>query len=520
MTTTKRPVILTTSDLAFSSMFDGNFEEIHFKTPSLLNVGSYLQLLCLGEDVRTDLTDISSLLRLNGCDIRQSLLQLQFWTRSAGGRHITKPFIPSGKKVKKSPPLTFFQNTETESEASNLPTTLPPCDTGCTETKLGLLNVEPKRDIWGLLRRPLDEVVCLDLLTDSRRRGVDLLYSNMEALLPLPLTQLTTCSHKLEPFISVSQEHSCVNPDETPASDTMPAHTRLLHTAESADYSDDGSPVKLSSRMKKNKRRHCLPDQDGLHSDSDSEESFLSLQKLQPTSRTKEDVKESLVSKVVKRKPLTLEERVKNVPVSQCLESLADFLDNMSYMDSSLVVHPERGSIHRRMSPVGAMLKDGMTDEWRIETDRGSWMGGDCILDIQATVEALSFHRCQDSVAKAWDNAQKLEGELGKQAVAELTLPVAPHCEGYSFTQDNPCQPQLVQRRREVMESLMLRGVVGTLGNRLAAALDYLPALRTICRSEQLKEEGKVKRRFLHYLDAIHLGLEKSTLQQLAEDFP
>lgn len=26
--------------------------------------------------------------------------------------------------------------------------------------------------------------------------------------------------------------------------------------------------------------------------------------------------------------------------------------------------------------------------------------------------------------------------------------------------------------------------------------------------------------RFLHYLDAIHLGLEKSTLQHLAEDFP
>lgn len=45
------------------------------------------------------------------------------------------------------------------------------------------------------------------------------------------------------------------------------------------------------------------------------------------------------------------------------------------------------------------------------------------------------------------------------------------------------------------MESLMFRGVFGTLGNRPAAALDYLPVLRTICRSEQLKEQGKVKRR-------------------------
>ena len=159
-------------------MFDGYFEEIHFKTPSVvskgdlsrsftvrlygvawscddkkfsqifqlssplplvqLNVSSYLQLLCLAEDMRTDPSDISSLLRLNGCDIRQSLLQLQFWTRSAGGRHITK----AGLK-----PETDGEATET-----SVPAALPPCDTGCTESRLGLLNTEPERDIWDLLK--------------------------------------------------------------------------------------------------------------------------------------------------------------------------------------------------------------------------------------------------------------------------------------------------------------------------------------------------------------------------------
>lgn len=33
-----------------------------------------------------DQRDVDSLLRLNSCDVRQSLLQLQFWTRSGGGR--------------------------------------------------------------------------------------------------------------------------------------------------------------------------------------------------------------------------------------------------------------------------------------------------------------------------------------------------------------------------------------------------------------------------------------------------
>lgn len=54
---------------------------------------------------------------------------------------------------------------------------------------------------------------------------------------------------------------------------------------------------------------------------------------------------------------------------------------------------------------------------------------------------------------------------------------------------------RLVQRRREMMESLLLRGVV-SLGSRAAAAVEYLPVLRDICRTEQLKEKGKIKRRW------------------------
>ncbi|XP_045897487.1 ATPase family AAA domain-containing protein 5 isoform X1 [Micropterus dolomieu] len=520
MTTTKRPVILTTSDPAFSTMFDGNFEEILFKTPSVLDVGSFLRLLCLAEDMRTDLWDVSSLLRLTGCDIRQSLLQLQFWTRSAGGRNVTRPLTHTGKASELKP--------ETDEEAAGMSecavtvaSTLPPCDSGCTESMLGLLNIEPERDIWKLLRGQslVQEALCWELLTNSRRRGVDLLYSNMETLLPLPRTQLTTSTYKPEQSVSVSQDHPSVNPNELPSTCQQPAHARLLHTAESADCSDDSSPVKMSNRMRKNKKRHCLPDQDGPHSDSDSEDGFPSLCKPQGVLQAKEEVKERLVSDTVKKKPLTPEERLKSLPVSQCLESIADFLDNMSYTDS-LLAHPVGCDNHRRMSLVGAVVKDGMTDELRAETARGSWVRGELISEVPAAVEALSFHKCRVSVAEAWDKAQQLEGELGKEAAAELSLPVAPHCEVYSFTQDGPCQPQLVQRRTEVMESLMFKGMFGTPGNKPAAALDYLPALRTICRSEQLKEQGKIKRRFLHYLDAIQLGLEKSTLQHLAEDFP
>lgn len=57
-----------------------------------------MRLLCLAEDIRTDQWDISSLLRHNGCDLRQGLLQLQFWALS-GGRHCTdRPVTGTGEK--------------------------------------------------------------------------------------------------------------------------------------------------------------------------------------------------------------------------------------------------------------------------------------------------------------------------------------------------------------------------------------------------------------------------------------
>uniref|UniRef100_A0AAZ1XQ21 AAA+ ATPase domain-containing protein n=1 Tax=Oreochromis aureus TaxID=47969 RepID=A0AAZ1XQ21_OREAU len=497
MMTTKRPVVLTTSDPAFSSMFDGTFEEIHFKAPSLLNVSSYLQLLCLAEDMRTDPADIQSLLRLNGCDIRQSLLQLQFWTRSAGGRHGARPLVPTGKNETEVKP---------EPEEAADKSTLPPCDTGCTESKLGLLNNGQERDVLELLksRSLVEEPGCWELLTDCKQRGVDLLYSNMEILLPLPLTHLTTSTRNPEQCASISQDQPSASPKEQPSS--------TLLSTESADCSDSSSPVKMSNRMRKNKRRHYLPDQAGVDSDSDSEDRFLSLCKPQNAPQAKEEFK---ASERAKRKPLTPEERLKSLPVSQCLESIADFLDSMSYMDSLL----DRANSHRGLSPVSVVIKDGMTDESSVEIDRGSSMTA-AGLEIQAAVEALSFHKCRVSAEEAWEKTRQLEVELAKEVAAELSLPVAAHQECFSFTQDGSSQPQLVEQRREVMESLMLKGVFGTLGNSPAAALDYLPIMRCICRSEQLKEQGKVKRRFLHYLDAIHLGLEKRTLQLLAEDFP
>ncbi|RVE69410.1 hypothetical protein OJAV_G00077670 [Oryzias javanicus] len=90
-----------------------------------MNVGGFLQLLCLAENVRTDPADVRSLLRLNRCDIRQSLLQLQFWSISTDGRL-------SAETPKHSDSISTAKL-----ECGSAVPSLPLCEKGCTESKLG-----------------------------------------------------------------------------------------------------------------------------------------------------------------------------------------------------------------------------------------------------------------------------------------------------------------------------------------------------------------------------------------------
>ncbi|KAJ7989766.1 hypothetical protein DPEC_G00307920 [Dallia pectoralis] len=545
MTTTKRPVILTTSDPNFSTMFDGYFEEIHFQTPPTTTVSSYLQLLCLAENMRLDTCDISSLLHLNGCDIRQSLMHLQFWSRSAGGHQIPRPVQNSTNTELQ--PTTVVGSEACEPATPGEP--LPCCDVGCTESILGLLNIESERDMLDLLKgQSTVEPGCWELLTISRRRGLDLLYSNMEALLPLPTTHLTVTPNRTaqeiqnrpmgEPGVDPQDSSPGINclrleADSSPRqpSGDLPPHPRLQQVVEGSDT--DGSPVKVSSRRKR--KIGTRVELDPFYSDSDSDDTFLSLRRPQSAPQVQTASQPAGggdcqgVAAVTTRRRLspTPEQRLKSRPVSSCLGSLAEFMDHMSLLDSCLRLpaSPQCGG----KDPYRTFglrshteTKDGMTDEPREECNAGGWMVWERAGEIQTAVEALSFQRCRSGVEGAWDDAQGLKEELRTEAVTELTLPVAAHRQGFRFTPDSLCDPAVLQRRQvmgQVMDILPTR-VAGTLGNRAAAASDYLPTLRTICRSETLKEQGKVKRRFLHYLNAINLNLPKNTLQYLAQDFP
>lgn len=105
-------------------------------------VCSYLQLVCLVENVRTDPRDISSLPATRTGDIRQCLLQLQFWVRSGGGpaaslllNHPVMPeCLPCGRAS------SHIQ--EESAERWKKPADLPPSETGCSGTLQAFLAVQ------------------------------------------------------------------------------------------------------------------------------------------------------------------------------------------------------------------------------------------------------------------------------------------------------------------------------------------------------------------------------------------
>ncbi|XP_032136837.1 ATPase family AAA domain-containing protein 5 isoform X3 [Sapajus apella] len=156
MATTKRPVILTTSDPTFSLMFDGCFEEIKFNTPSLLNVASYLQMICLTENFRTDVKDFVTLLAANNCDIRKSILYLHFWIRSGGGFLEERPltlYRGNSRNVQLVCSEDGLDNKIHPKNTKRKRADLPKCDSGCAETLFGLRNIfSPSEDLFSFLK--------------------------------------------------------------------------------------------------------------------------------------------------------------------------------------------------------------------------------------------------------------------------------------------------------------------------------------------------------------------------------
>ncbi|KAL6032610.1 hypothetical protein STEG23_020397 [Scotinomys teguina] len=513
MATTKRPVVLTTSDPTFSVVFDGCFEEIHFNIPSLLNVASYLQVICLVENFRTDLKDFVTLLTANACDIRKSILYLQFWIRSGGGTLEERPLSHcrgnSRNVLVCSEDGTVAKISSKNSRRNRV--ALPQCDTGCAEALFGLKNiVSPSQDLFSFLKHKVttkeEWYKFIQLLTEFHMQNIDLLYSNLEFILPLPVTEI-----KDAPGSPVTTEASA------------PGNMQHPPRKQSEDQ-----PLKKSQKRKQRKMV-TLDDSDLFDTGLDFSDELTSLSPVSfsaledITSRDREGNPETqtqtkgFTSDSVPQPPKTPAEKKCSVLLSHCLNSLTEFMENMSFIDALLINPGKQKELSKNpFHWTSGKVKSGLCDEFSIENKDG-W-APQSSGELKATAEALSFTKCSSTISKASESLNSCK-HLGRDPFNGLTFCVSQRCSDVCFRQSAANLDNAAKRMAVIKRVFSSRSLVNV-SNKQASVIDYLPTLRNICRTEKLKEQGKNKRRFLHYFEGIHLGIPEEAVTALADDFP
>ncbi|XP_074244493.1 ATPase family AAA domain-containing protein 5 isoform X1 [Saimiri boliviensis] len=513
MATTKRPVILTTSDPTFSLMFDGCFEEIKFSTPSLLNVASYLQMICLTENFRTDVKDFVTLLAANNCDIRKSILYLHFWIRSGGGFLEERPltlYRGSSRNVQLVCSEDGLDNKIHPKNNKRKRADLPKCDSGCAETLFGLRNIfSPSEDLFSFLKHKITTKEewhkLIQLLTEFQMRNVDFLYNNLEFILPLPVDTIPETKNLCGSSVTV---------DTSGATKSMKCLGRK--------HSEREQPLKKSQKKKQKKKLVTLDDSDLFDTDLDFPDELISLSPVSSSSNSEEKKARDKGSNPETKKSISCPPRIpagkKSSPlVSHCLNSLSEFVDNMSFLDALLTDVREQKEYGRNdFNWTNGKVKSGLCDEFSLESNDGwtSQSSG----ELKAAAEALSFTKCSSTISKALETLNSCK-KLGKDPTNDLTFYVSQKRNNVYFSQ-SAANLDNAWKRIAVIKSVFSSRSLLYVGNRQASIIEYLPTLRNICKTEKLKEQGKSKRRFLHYFEGIHLDIPKETVNTLAADFP
>ncbi|MEQ2283753.1 hypothetical protein AMECASPLE_014864 [Ameca splendens] len=474
MATTKRPVVLTAGDPLFKERFDCYLDEIIFKTPSAVNICNYLQLVCLAEGFRLPSEDASSLFRLTCGDVRRCLLQLQLWVNSSGR------WTSQGGKVPEEP---ISSQHWSATKGGSLDSTFPPWQAGCSAHMLGLHPVTQNYLLNFLKLGSWSETDMLKFLSMSWRRGVPLLYSNLELLLstgaPESDSQLQT-----EPRRPGADLHIL----------------RLNHTI--------GSELS-QSRFKSSRlsRRRCTASASDARSASDlpRKTQRASFNETQSKAQSSCDKPEEHAAKMV----------------ANSLDGLADFFDLMSNIDAMLPHHISGPHTAEAFVWTGADIKEGLLDE-SAEED-GKSRNQDGLQEIRAAAEGLGCRRFWRRVTEAWTEAHKYKQKLNVKQwnrLQERLLPTT--CfkrQNLSFTAQPPCAPSVSQRRFRLSRMVLSSKTFSLLGNRRAVSVDYLPVLRFICRTLGARQHRGELGSGWKYLSGTHLGLSKSAVQLLAEDF-
>ncbi|XP_038064242.1 LOW QUALITY PROTEIN: ATPase family AAA domain-containing protein 5-like [Patiria miniata] len=429
--TTKRPIILTTSDGRFPEMFEERYEMVTFRKPPSSQLATHLQLLCLAENVNASHADLHHLVSLLDRDVRRCWLAAQLWVNSGADQRSKAEDSDSGKAqtVDKSSKVLGEEDTETN-KGDGYDNAVTRMHGNCFESTMGLCNLSGGGSgVSSMLKIHRSDGSYLhtsSAITErfQKENNASVFFRNIHTLLP-PFSSMDSFCAKQENSTDQSQMDS-----KPPASNGRTA-TLLTH---------------------------------------------------------------KLVS------------------------SLATFADDISFLDSHTLFPRHDGKGLSENGWWGAELKSSLLLD-PAESDGPSCVMLDTGSSIRGFLEAASFNRCHRNYEKAVNQFKHLHrlprdnchNNMQEETPQMITKPaeIQSRCD-----QDRESVLKLDQddctKCPDIYSTIVNKLPLSVHCNHQVLSMEYLPTLRCMCRSEQIREELKIKRRFLHYLDSISLNLKKT----------
>lgn len=261
----------------------------------------------------------------------------------------------------------------------------------------------------------------MQLLTEFQMKHVDFVHSNLELIFPLPMQVL---SNQSEASKSILERTTVVSSKDR---------------STNSSCSRKSSPGKRSKKTKARKRLEILDDSDLFDSELNYSAEFITLPSDSPKSCVEVSKNESKLlvhkeQKEVKTKTSVNERR--SAVVFQCLSSLTEFVENMSFLDccvNTTTREPLEFSKSEDFHWTNAKIRNGLCDEFSIENT--DWWSSQSCGEIKAAIEALSFTKSSVNISQHLESFSTASKTPESDQLKGLTLPVSNTRNCISFSQ-------------------------------------------------------------------------------------
>ncbi|KAJ8037366.1 ATPase family AAA domain-containing protein 5 [Holothuria leucospilota] len=146
-----------------------------------------------------------------------------------------------------------------------------------------------------------------------------------------------------------------------------------------------------------------------------------------------------------------------------------------------------------------------------------NWSREEFNADVRSVLEWVNFQKCRRNLTKVGKEWKDIE----QSQIESLDTDTEKIAENAEVKGQQPSE----LLRTDAFSSSDITLLYGVISRKLprwtrcrphVVSMDYLPSIRLMCRSEQLREAAHLKRRFLHYFDSISFNLKRTDQVQLA----